>query len=380
MDNEQMEKALEAVKSGETSINQAAKDHGIPRTTLKDKVSGRVAHGTKPAHPKYLNETEEKEFAEFLIQTSVADYGKSRRDVMSIVEKVAKQKNLLRKSKITQGWWREFLRRQEHLSLRRGDNTVHVRMDAVNEDTITHYFDLLKQTLVDNSLTNSPERIYNVDETGVPLDPRTPNVVTRKETKKVQYRSTGKKSQITVVACGSATGQIIPLTVNFEAKRVNNAWTRNELTGMTYGCSDSGWLTTELFESWLFDHFLKHAVSERPILLLLDGHGTHYQLEVIRYARQNGVLMLCLPPHTIHEAQWRTACHEYSQANPGKVITNFNFVDLFAKAFMQAVTPANLVAGFKSYGIYPLDSSAIQTLVSVSDKGSSASHAQQSKR
>ena len=47
---------------------------------------------------------------------------------------------------------------------------------------------------------------------------------------------------------------------------------------------------------------------------------------------------------------------------------------------MQAVTPANMVAGFKSCGIYPLDSSAIQTLVSVSDKGSSASHAQQSKR
>ena len=91
----------------------------------------------------------------------------------------------------------------------------------------------------------------------------------------------GKKGQITVVACGSATGQIIPPTVIFEAKRVNNAWTRNELPGMTYGCSDSGWITTELFESWLSDHFLKHAVSKHPILLLLDGHSTHYQLEVI---------------------------------------------------------------------------------------------------
>ena len=87
------------------------------------------------------------------------------------------------------------MRRQEHLSLRRGDNTAHVRMDAVNEDTITHYFDLLKQTLVDNSLTNSPEQIYNVDETGVPLDPRAPNVVTRKGTKKVRYRSTVRKAR-----------------------------------------------------------------------------------------------------------------------------------------------------------------------------------------
>ena len=135
-------------------------------------------------------------------------------------------------------------------------------MDAVNEDTITHYFDLLKQTLRDNSLINSPERIYNVDETGVPLDPSAPKVVIRKGTKKDRYRSMGKKGQIKIVACGSATEQIIPLTVIFEVKRVNNVWTRNKLPGMTYSCSDFGWITTELFESWLCDHFLEHAVSD----------------------------------------------------------------------------------------------------------------------
>ena len=97
----------------------------------------------------------------------------------------------------------------------------------------------------------------------------------------------------------------------------------------------------------------------------------------------------CLPPEaqpldctvfSPFKAQWRTVFHEYFQANSGKVITNFNFVGLFAKAFMQAVTLANLVAGFKSCGIYPLDSSVIQTLVSVSDRRSSASYAQQSKK
>ena len=49
-------------------------------------------------------------------------------------------------------------------------------------------------------------------------------------------------------------------------------------------------------------------------------------------------------------------------------------------AFTQAVTPANLVAGFKSCNVYPLDSLAIQTLVSESNRGSSASQAQQTKR
>ena len=37
--NEQMKEPLEAVASGETSINQAAKDYGVPQTTLKTELA-----------------------------------------------------------------------------------------------------------------------------------------------------------------------------------------------------------------------------------------------------------------------------------------------------------------------------------------------------
>jgi len=165
---------------------------------------------------------------------------------------------------------------------------------------------------------------------------------------------------------------VIPPTVIFEAKNVNHAWQSGGLPGMTYGCSDSGWITTDLFESWLSDHFLKHAVHEWPLLLLLDGHSTHYQPEVIWYTRRNKVLILCLPPHTNHEAQpldctvfsplknqWRALCHDFFQANPGKVITKFNFDSLFVEAWSKTVTPANIISGFQTCGIYPLNASAI---------------------
>ena len=39
--------AMEAVKSG-SRINCAAEEHGIPHTTLKDRLSGRVKDGTLP--------------------------------------------------------------------------------------------------------------------------------------------------------------------------------------------------------------------------------------------------------------------------------------------------------------------------------------------
>jgi len=98
----------------------------------------------------------------------VIGYGKTRKEVMRIVETHAKDKGLLRKDSITQGWWRNFISRQGDLALRKGDNTAHNCMDAINSETINHYFDLLEDTLKENGLMHSPSQIYNVDESGMP--------------------------------------------------------------------------------------------------------------------------------------------------------------------------------------------------------------------
>ena len=109
------------------------------------------------------------------------------------------------------------------MSLRQGDNTANTQMDTVNVDTINHYYRLLETTLRENYLLNSSAQIYNVDETGIPIDLKAPNVVTKTGTKKVRYRSTGRKGQITVVACGSDAGQVLPLTVLLDSKKVSHA-------------------------------------------------------------------------------------------------------------------------------------------------------------
>ena len=46
--NQSMEAAMEAVRKGTMSMNKAAKIHGVPCTTLKDRMSGKVVHGKKP--------------------------------------------------------------------------------------------------------------------------------------------------------------------------------------------------------------------------------------------------------------------------------------------------------------------------------------------
>ncbi len=43
---------------------------------------------------------------------------------------------------------------------------------------------------------------------------------------------------ITVIGCGSATGQIVPPFVIFAAKQLNLLWTRGEVSGSRYAVSD----------------------------------------------------------------------------------------------------------------------------------------------
>ena len=91
---------------------------------------------------------------------------------------------------------------------------------------------LLEDTLKEHNLFDSLEQIYNMDESGMPLDPRPPNVIPKRGQKKVRYRVSEKKKQITILGCANALGQAIPPTVIFEGEYLNLQWTEGEVKGM----------------------------------------------------------------------------------------------------------------------------------------------------
>ena len=68
------------------SVIQAALSYGVPCTTLKDRVAGRVLHGSNFSPQRYLTTEEEKELVDFLTTSIKMGYGKRRRHVLKIVE------------------------------------------------------------------------------------------------------------------------------------------------------------------------------------------------------------------------------------------------------------------------------------------------------
>lgn len=166
-----------------------------------------------------------------------------------------------------------------------------------NKSAIEEYFDILKDVLKEHSLFDKPAQIYNVDESGMPLEHHPPHVVVKRGQRKVRCRTSGNKKQVTVVASVNAAGMCTPPFVIFDAKSLNMEWTKGEVPGTTYGLSNNGWIDMELFKGWFKNHFLRHAICARPLLLLMDGHSSHYNPEAIRLAKEHDVILFTLVPH-----------------------------------------------------------------------------------
>ena len=90
--NQSMLQAMETVKSGYMGMNRTAIEHGVPRTSLKDRLSGRVIHGTNIGPEPYLTQEEEKQLVEFLVNCCKMGYGKTRGEVLKIVEAIMKKR------------------------------------------------------------------------------------------------------------------------------------------------------------------------------------------------------------------------------------------------------------------------------------------------
>jgi len=156
---QQMLDAIESATTGDMSGNSAAAKHGVPPSTLKDHLSGRVKRGT---NAPYLSLVEEKELTDHLIVSAQSGYGKTCKDVMNTVERYVNQSSS-RSVSISNGWRFNFKKRNQGLSLSSGDSTAGVRLSAVNKDNVNHYFDLLQEVLDEHNFSSYPEAIYNMD-------------------------------------------------------------------------------------------------------------------------------------------------------------------------------------------------------------------------
>lgn len=169
-------------------------------------------------------------------------------------------------------------------------------------------------------------------------------------------------------------GNHLPPIYVFPRQRFKDSFISGGPPGCVGFLSKSGWMTAELFIDVL-KHIKKHTnISvENPILLVMDNHCSHCSLETVNFSKENGIVLLSLPPHTSNKLQpldvavfgpfknyCKSSFNEYLVNNPGKKITIYDIASLTNQPFLRAFSTENIVNGFKATGIFPLNSLAFK--------------------
>ena len=193
-------------------------------------------------------------------------------------------------------WCHDFMvSHSDEISLRTTEPTSAARAGAFNQGAVNAFFDLLET--VQDAKRFIPDRIYNVDETGVTTVPNRPSkIIASRGKKQVGSLSSAERGQlVTVDICMSAAESFTPPLIIFPRKRMKDELMDRATPTSIAIAHETGWMQSHIFLMW-FEHFLKHSnpSEARPVLLIVDGHKTHTNnLPFIEMARANFVTVTC---------------------------------------------------------------------------------------
>lgn len=397
---ESMKNAIYACLNGEMGYKKAASSFEVPQSTLERRVklareqneenniftvtaNGTIYNSKKnpilaqslgPIKTVFTVEEENMLF-DFLLKMEERLFGLTAYDLRILAfqwaEKLGRNHPFSKTKEIAGlDWLSGFRARHPKLSLRVPEATSAARAAAFNKVNVYKFFDLLT-TVVDKHKFTA-ERIYNCDETGVSIIPKhRSKVFSLKGRKQVGVLTSAERGNtITVEVCYNAAGSYMPPLFVFPRSRANEQLLNDSPPGAEAAYHPSGWMQSEIFFTW-FKKFVEWSrpTKDSPILLLLDGHFTHTKnIKVIDHARENGVVLLCFPPHCTHRLQPLDVSfmkpistfydHEVScwlRTNPGRVVTIYQVAKLYGNAFIKAATMETAINGFKKTGAWPVN-------------------------
>ncbi|KIM76312.1 hypothetical protein PILCRDRAFT_77983, partial [Piloderma croceum F 1598] len=138
--------------------------------------------------------------------------------------------------------------------------------------------------------------------------------------------------------------------------------------------SPNGWTDSELGYEWLvkdFDAQTKDKAGGRTHVLLMDGHCSHYSLDLLKYAQKNNIVILRYLPHCTHVLQGLdVVCFAKMKTKFHKEIHTFedshirgvgkgDFAGVFRWAYLCAFTPETVKAAFATTGVHPYNPNVI---------------------
>lgn len=187
----------------------------------------------------------------------------------------------IRRRKPGEKWYRSFLRRHPEISIREAESINRARA-VVTEERVRNWFMELKQFLEEQGaldVLEEPDRIFNGDETGFSLCPKTGRVLAPRGYKNLyEIKNNKEKENITVYMSFNASGKICPPLIVLPYLRPPKAVIDNMPKSWILGRSDTGWMKGSIFYEYManeFNDWFDKNNFKKPCILFGDGHKSH---------------------------------------------------------------------------------------------------------
>ncbi|TFY73539.1 hypothetical protein EWM64_g10473, partial [Hericium alpestre] len=351
---------------GLLSYKDASVKYGIPHSTLYDRHHG--THTTvRDAHMKQQRLTPDQEAVLCDWLEHLVDQGRplNKRDILNIVK-------LLCGVEPGGRWVSRFLERHPEIVLGKPSGLDPKRAQAFNRPVVMRYFALLCEIMAKYNIPWS--HVWNMDEKGIQRGggrklQAIKYFVSRGRRPKYKLRSANLEL-VTIIECVCADGSSLQPGFVFSGKEFQSDWF-DVHPDIVISMLPNGWTDEFICTEWFRQSFIPqtkaHTESSAPILLLVDGHGSHVTAEMRRLAMDNNIHLFCLPPHTTHRLQpldvgvfgplqteWQNRCNEVL-AETGSEVARGDLVREYCQVREKKFTAETILKAWHSSGLNPID-------------------------
>lgn len=215
-----------------------------------------------------------------------------------------------------------------------------------------------------------PDSIYNCDETGVHTVHKPTKIISQKRQKQVCKVTSDERSQTVTVLCTiNAMKNSIPPYFVFPRVCKQDYMTTAAPPGSKAVTHPSGWMTADNFELYL-SHIVKFAKcsKDKKALLILDNHNSHISPLGLDICKQNGIVLLTIPPHEPQittmdvavygpfKTYFNQAYDDFMVQNSGQIISIKDIAKLVGITYQQTFAPLNITKEFSKSDIYSFNS------------------------
>ena len=295
--------AIEALEGNPNlTVKAVATAYSVPRSTLRDRLSGSVPQQISQQGVQRLTPNQEEFLAEWILDMDARGFPPSHartREMASRILSMNKDTAPLGKD-----WIPKFTKRNPRVASIVGRRIESLRVAGTNHTALENFYKLFKE--VRDRFKIQTGDIWNMDEQGLGLGVcSNTKVLSSSKKTRTFVKSPQNREWVSVLECISATDRISKPLIIFKGNSLQTSWFEENTPDWTFTTSENGWTSKLIAMRWLTDVFLPQTKPDggRPRMLVMDGHGSHVDVDFMWECKRNNVELVFLPPHSSHVLQ-----------------------------------------------------------------------------